>query len=110
MQSVYEFFVNLRGARRPVRIELFKSIDSDLFRGRVWISGIFNLYPSAINTDNAGNDLRSLHSAEELSIELSALIADDEQYVYGKRCETEREVLDYFVKMVDRYVRSITAD
>lgn len=101
--STYEYFVDIQGSRRLVRIEIFKSIDDALFRTRVWLQNIYNLYPALINTDKAGNNLNLTHSADEVNIDISSLVVDNEEYIFGKPCLDERELIDYLVKMINRH-------
>lgn len=107
MTSVTEYFVDIRGAQKVVRVEIFRSkADQSIFRGRAWIQNIYNLYPALVNTDANGKDLRSVHSADELNVEISSLVVADETYLSGKRCDNEDEILNYFVDAIGRYVAS----
>lgn len=106
--STYEYFVEIKSTKRSVRIEIFTSLDNDgMFKGRVWIQNIYNLYPSLLNSDKAGKDLHAVHSADELNVDISSTIVDDERYLFGIKCNGEKEILNYFEKRISDYARTV---
>jgi hypothetical protein len=107
LASTYEHFVVIKGAKKLVRIEIFSMVSSsNVLRCRVWIQNIYNLYPALLNSDKIGNDLHAVHSADELNMEISSIVVENEHYLNGTSCESEQEILDYLADRISHYVEA----
>ena len=94
--STYEYIVEINSAHKPVRVEVFQAVDSvDIYRARVWIQNMYNVYPTFLNTDENGSDLRKVHSCDELNTEITSNIAENERLILGEKYKSEKVFLDY---------------
>jgi hypothetical protein len=101
LKSVFEYQFDSNGRQRSARIEVFQSLrEPRLLRGRVWLQDFYNLYPSIANTSAEGVDQRRIHSADEVSVEISTFLTSDDRYLTANEL-LEDELLNYFVAQID---------
>lgn len=94
--STYELPLRQGDIIRPVRIEIFRSIeDCALFKARIWLQNTYNLYPMVVNTGSKGEDLHRTHSCDDLNVDITSLIAEDSSLMTGKTYKNENEFLKY---------------
>ena len=76
LNNVYEFFLPVDKVTVLCRIEVFKQLEGDLLRARVWLQKMYNLYPAEINTNAQGDDLHHIHSSDFLSQDITYILDD----------------------------------
>ena len=102
--SVYEMAVKGQLLGKPVRIEIFQSNEnSHVYRARAWASNTYNVYPASLNTGSKGEDLHKMHSSDDFNTEISALIAEDDSFFNGKRYDSEKEIIEYTIRLVKKF-------
>jgi hypothetical protein len=83
--EVYESPIEIGGWLKFIRIELLESTkERNFLRARVWLDENYNLYPSALNTDTNGGNIQSLHSADAINREITAILPFGEDLIRGK--------------------------
>ncbi|GAB6140616.1 hypothetical protein JCM14076_13450 [Methylosoma difficile] len=91
----YEFFVELSNEKKLVRIEIFEDINENfVFRTRVWLQNIYNLYPTMLNLGQNAEYLKQLYSSEHLNVEITLSIADSPEWLTGISFDCEKEFFD----------------
>ena len=107
LTSTYEFMFDSGVGDRPVRIEIFKSTDeADVYRARVWMINTYNLYPALLNTAANGKDLHQVHSADQINMDITNLIAEQPDILFGKQYPSEEEFLEYVKTRVVEFLQS----
>jgi Arc/MetJ family transcription regulator len=97
----YEFFLEQSADKRLIRVEVLEATnDNQLFRARVWLQNTYNLYPTFLNLGASGEDLKQVHSSDQISTEISTLIADEPEWLTGIRCKNAKEFLDSILTRV----------
>lgn len=80
----YEFFIEYARDKKLVRVEIFESLGKrGLFRTRAWIQNTYNLYPTFVNMGAHGDDLRQVHSSDQLNMEITTLVAETPDWITG---------------------------
>jgi len=92
LNNVYEFFIPMNRTKLLCRIEIFKELDGDLLRSRVWLQKMYNLYPAEINTNAQGDDTHRIHSSDFLSQDISYIL-DEIDLTTGILVENEMELV-----------------
>jgi len=106
--STYEIMVTLSTIERPVRMEIFKSLeDEPLYRARIWVQNTYNLYPASMNTDDNGEDWHNVHSSDQIDMEITTLIAEYPELITGKHYANENDFVDYVKSRVAFYIQMI---
>ena len=102
--ATYELVVEFSTLERPVRIEIFKPLeDKFLYRARVWMQNTYNLYPAYLNTDKNGEDLNTIHSSDQLDMDMTSLITDDPEIITGKHYMNKSDFLDYLKSSINYF-------
>ena len=102
--STYELMLTLGSMDRPVRIEVFRSLsDTQLYRARVWAQNTYNLYPTFLNTGQKGEDLRKVHSSDQIDADITSVLAEEPDLLTGKHYRSEEEFLAYVKTRVADY-------
>lgn len=106
--SIYEVILTLGTVERPVRIEIFRSVNGDsIYRARIWVQNTYNLYPTFINTGHNGEDLHNVHSSDQIDMEITSLIAEDPELITGKHFSSEDGFLNYVRSRIAHYQRMV---
>ena len=64
----------------------------------------YNLYPTFLNIDKDGHDLKSIHSSDEINVEITSIISEDDSLIVGKFFNNEEEVLDYIISRIEIFL------
>ncbi len=109
--ATYELLLELGQTRRPVRVEVFKSNNGgSRFRARLWVQGTYNLYPTFLNMGPQGQDLRHVHSSEELNQEITSLVVENPAFMEGIEFESEGAFVEALQGLVAKYQKAINAN
>jgi len=105
LQSTYEVILEFSTNTRPVRIEIFSSIENmKRLKARVWDQNIYNMYPTFANMRKEGGIENSLMSSDEVNREITTLLSDDpNDLFYGKEWESEEQYLSYLKELIVKY-------
>jgi len=106
----YEFFVGSSKEENLIRVEIFEAIgEAQIFRTRVWLQNLYNLYPTMLNFGRNAGDLHRFHSSEHLNAEITLSIADSPDWITGISFLSEAKFLEaiqasvlVFFKKLDR--------
>ena len=99
---------NAGGWLRNVRIEVLESINNPLtFRGKILLDNTFNIYPSQLNTDDDGNDLHKIHSAENIATDISSNLPIASFLIEGHKKTSKEEFIKEILPVVEEYLKGI---
>ena len=105
--ETYESSIDVDGWLKFLRIELFESTKTLLLlRARVWLSESYNLYPSAFNTNSAGNNTKEMHSAEILSRDITVILPFGEVLLEGKVYQSKQKLVDELFILVEDFLNT----
>lgn len=108
LKNTYEIFIDVSGTKRPIRVEIFESIqDEGFFRARVWDQITYNLYPTMANILPEGGIENMLFSCDEINREVTIMVADDPYFILGKAYKNENEFLRYVTSLVKKYEQEL---
>jgi len=89
---------------RPVRIEVFRSTENEKkLRARVWDQNTYNLYPTFANIPEEGGLENRLMSCDEVNREITTLLAEDPEMIYGKEWESEEQFITHIKDLISKY-------
>jgi hypothetical protein len=87
----YEFFVKWDIEQKLVRVEMFEAVEEPLvFRTRVWLQNLYNLYPTTLNLGPNNEHVSRLFSSDHLNAEITLSIADNPEWLTGISASSER--------------------
>lgn len=99
--KTYEFFLENSDDKRLIRIELFEAIDDgEVLRARVWIQNTYNIYPTFLNLGPQGEDLKLIHSSDQLNIDITLSVSDTPEWITGIRGMSTDSFLDLIQKRI----------
>jgi hypothetical protein len=103
--STYEVIVDNGKIEYPLRIEIFVSCFKDrIYRTRVWSSNTYNLYPTFLNIDDAGNAVQQIFSCDQFDVDITSVIAKNPELITGINFESEEEFFKYVKHHIDDYI------
>lgn len=93
---------------KVARIEVFEAINEPLlFRGRVWLSNTYNIYPSQLNTGDNGEDLHKMYSADVINSEITYHLLSASELIEGKRFISKDDFLNGILLQIEDYLSAI---
>lgn len=108
LASTYELVDRRPGLWKIFRIEIFRELlEENTFRARVWMQNSYNMYPASVNTGKNGEDLRKVHSCDQIDSEITLDIAEDPSLITGRGYNSEKEFRDYVVARVWAFVKDM---
>lgn len=94
--KTYDCWIDTDREKTLLRIEILQALKKkDLFNSRIWTCNLYNLYPSLVNTSVNGIDLRKIHSADAVNVDITTLILKDEEVMSGFSCKNEENAFNY---------------
>jgi len=104
LQSTYEMIIAFSTNTRPVPIEVFRSTENEKkLRARVWDQNTYNLYPTFANIPEEGGLENRLMSCDEVNREITTLLAEDPEMIYGKEWESEEQFITHIKDLISKY-------
>jgi len=110
LQSTYEVVLEFSTNTRPVRIEIFRSVDNEKkLRARVWDQTTYNLYPTFANMSKEGGSTNSMMSCDEVNREITTILSDDPNDLFwGKEWDSEDQYLSHLKTLIQNYQASLS--
>ena len=105
VSAVYEEIVEISTRWRIFRIEILCCEEYPRRkRVRIWLNDFYNLYPSDINSGRNGEDLKACHSCEEINIDITNSVIDDNDLLLGGKEIDDSSLLEYSLERINWYV------
>lgn len=106
--EVQEVSFNIDGWLKFIRIEIFVAIaEPALFRGKVWLSESYNLYPSNLNTNLDGGNLQSLHSEDVVNRDITAILSCGQSLLEGKKYESKNIFINELHIEIGNFIKKL---
>lgn len=97
----YEFFLEQAADKKLIRVEVLEAINEyRVYRARVWLQNTYNLYPTFLNLGPHGEDLRQVHSSDQLSMEITTLIAETPEWITGIQSKSAKDFFDFVLERI----------
>jgi len=110
LSTTYELLLDFNDTSRPVRIEVFRSIENpNIYRARVWDQNTYNLYPTFANIDSKDGLQNKMLSCDEINREITTIVAEDPSLITGKEYPAEEEFVEYVKSLVLAYQATFSA-
>ena len=105
LKSTYEIIIEFETNTRPIRIEIFQSVENrKKYRARVWDGTIYNLYPTFANTTNENGLENRMMSCDEINRDITTILSDDpNDLFYGKEWDSEEQYLSFIKELIEKY-------
>ena len=98
--------VRVDKSQQIIRIEILKS--TNIYRTRIWLSEVYNLYPSTLNSDSVGNCLANIHSADTLNRDVTTIVLTSQSQLDGEASESKEEYIKKLLPLVTVFINSLT--
>jgi len=108
LTSTHEFFLEFESDEKLVRVEIFSATNErNIFRTRVWLQNTYNLYPTFLNVGPKGEDLKLIHSCDQLNTDITVLIAASPDWITGVFCAAESDFLVMVASKVEQHFQNL---
>ena len=108
LTNTYEQLCEFGNTIRPLRVEIFRSLkNKNVFRARIWEQTTYNLYPTWANIFKGEGLQNRMLSCDDLSREITALVADEPDVITGRECESEDVFFEHIQILIARYLETL---